>query len=68
MNKKISENEIENANIISGIPITGILILKGSRTYGKKNGKLLYKCISMNKDHPSFLVPYEMKHIGFSKL
>ena len=68
MEKTISLNEADNNNIILGTPITGILILRGSRTYGKKNGKLLYKCVPNNKEYPSFLVPYEIKNIGFSKL
>jgi len=54
--------------------IPGILILSGNKTYGRaKNSKgiqtkLLYKAIP----HPSFseipcLIPYEIKHLGFSK-
>lgn len=34
----------------------------------KKIGKLLYKCIPDDERLPSFLVPYEMKNIGFSKV
>ena len=54
----------------------GILILTGNKTYGRKNSsqsikkhdKLLYKCIPNDPFLPSFLVPYEMKTMGFSKL
>ena len=31
-------------------------------------GKLLYKCIPDDKRLPSFLIPYEMKNVGFSKV
>jgi exoribonuclease R len=55
----------------------GVLILEGNKTYGrqktidgkpKKNAKLLYKCIPDDMRLPPFLVPYEIKHIGFSKV
>lgn len=64
--------------------IPGILILKDNKTYGrlerkdtldlsgsaikKTPGKLLYKCIPDDKTLPPFLIPYEIKHSGFSKL
>ena len=49
--------------------IPGVLLLSSSKTYGRhKNGKLLYKCMPDDKRLPSFLVPYEIKHIGFSKV
>ena len=48
--------------------IPGILIIKGAKTYGRKNNKLLYKCIPDDTRIPSFLIPYEIKHVGFSKL
>ena len=51
--------------------IPGVLVLKGSKTYGRQNGttgKLLYKCIPDDMRLPSFLVPYEMKNVGFSKI
>ena len=43
------------------------------QTYTKKRtelngGKLLYKCIPDDTRLPSFLMPYEIKHIGFSKV
>jgi exoribonuclease R len=54
----------------------GILVLTGNKTYGRKNTsismkkheKLLYKCIPNDPFLPSFLIPYEMKTMGFSKL
>jgi len=49
--------------------IPGVLILLGSKTYGRaKNGKLLYKCVPDDMRLPAFLIPYEIKHVGFSKV
>lgn len=58
-----------HSTIRSTINIPCVLILKGSKTYGRhKNGKLLYKCCPDDVRLPSFLVPYEIKHVGFSKV
>jgi exoribonuclease R len=49
--------------------IPGVLMLKDSKTFGRyKNDKLLYKCIPDDMRLPTFLVPYEIKNIGFSKI
>uniref|UniRef100_A0A6C0IR91 RNB domain-containing protein n=1 Tax=viral metagenome TaxID=1070528 RepID=A0A6C0IR91_9ZZZZ len=56
--------------------IPGVLILSDNKTYGRKNGtsnnnsnnKLLYKCIPDDIRLPVFLVPYEIKQLGFSKV
>jgi exoribonuclease R len=49
--------------------IAGVLVLKNNKTYGRsKSGKLLYKCIPDDIRIPAFLVPYEMKNMGFSKV
>ncbi len=53
--------------------IPGVLILDGNKTYGRQNnkkggGKLLYKCVPDDIRLPAFLVPYEIKNIGFSKV
>ena len=58
-----------------------VLILADQKTYGRENkfvdgttltklklGKLLYKCIPDDTRIPAFLVPYEIKHLGFSKV
>ena len=45
-----------------------VLCLRNNRTYGKQGSKHLYKCIPDDKNIPAFLVPYEMKNIGFSKV
>jgi exoribonuclease R len=47
--------------------IPGVLILKSNKTYGRKNKKLLYKCVPDDIRIPPFLIPYEIKNVGFSK-
>jgi exoribonuclease R len=60
--------ELISSTVRSSI-IPGVIILKGNKTYGRHtNGKFLYKCIPDDPKIPSFLVPYEMKHMGFSKV
>ena len=50
--------------------IAGVLVLKTNKTYGRdpKTNKLLYKVIPDDRRIPAFLVPYEIKHLGFSKV
>jgi exoribonuclease R len=61
--------------------IPGVLVLADNKTYGRQtklidgktytknnSGKLLYKCIPDDIRLPAFLIPYEMKYIGFSKV
>jgi len=68
-----------HSNIRSGPPIPAVLILDGNKTYGRQDkigkgnkkeslGKLLYKCIPDDIRLPSFLVPYEIKNMGFLKV
>ena len=71
-----------HSSVRSGPPVPGVIILAGNKTYGRqvkredgkipqKNkslGKLLYKCIPDDIRLPPFLIPYEIKHIGFSKV
>lgn len=59
---------IIHSGIRSGPAIAGVLILSGNKTYGRKNGKLLYKCIPDDVRIPAFLVPYEIKQLGFVKV
>ena len=61
--------------------IPAVLILEDNKTYGREKkstdgqnknnthstGKLLYKCIPDDSRIPIFLVPYQMKTMGFSK-
>jgi len=76
--------EIEHSSTRNNINITAVLILADNKTYGreckldnekntdngkmKKMGKLLYKCIPDDIRIPIFLVPYEIKQLGFSKV
>lgn len=50
--------------------IPAVLILADNKTYGRENpkGKQLYKCIPDDTRIPAFLVPYEIKELGFSKV
>ena len=51
--------------------IPAVLILDDNKTYGRENkvkGRLLYKCIPDDTRIPIFLVPYEIKQMGFSKV
>ena len=45
----------------------GVLVLDKNKTFGKLNGKNLYKCIPDDRRLPVFLVPYEIKRMGFKK-
>ena len=69
-NNKIS---IIHSTVRCGPPMPGVLILDDNKTYGrqkstKNNPKLLYKCIPDDMRLPSFLVPYQIKTLGFSKV
>jgi exoribonuclease R len=55
-----------SVRIIEHIPC--VLILQNNNTYGRKNNKLLYKCVPDDFRIPEFLVPYEIKEMGFSKI
>jgi hypothetical protein len=78
---KINEDKsitLLHSSIRSCQSIPGVLILSDNKTYGRHNksdlkksktpGKLLYKCIPDDIRLPSFLIPYEVKSIGFSKV
>lgn len=68
-NEQSKELKILHSSVRSSKNIPGVLLLKGNKTYGRnKNGKLLYKCIPDDRRIPSFLVSYEMKKMGFSKV
>lgn len=68
--KHLHNVQIQNSPIRTSSHISGVLILRNNRTYGRhqKNGKLLYKCIPDDKRIPIFFIPYEIKHIGFNKV
>jgi hypothetical protein len=79
---KHNKINIVHSSIRSGPAIPGVLILDGNKTYGRERkmvegssvaknpngGRLLYKCIPDDSRLPSFLVPYEIKNMGFSKV
>jgi len=63
------EFKILHSSARSSKNIPGVLVLKGNKTYGRaENGKLLYKCIPDDRRMPTFLISYEMKNVGFSKV
>lgn len=74
---KLLNNDIftfnkEKVNIVHSVlrttdSIAGVLILENNKTYGRMKDKLLYKCVPDDIRIPSFLVPYEIKKMGFSK-
>ena len=69
-----------HSTVRTGSPIPGVLIITGNKTYGRQknnagkkpysnnSGKLLYKCIPDDIRLPSFLIPYEIKNVSFSKV
>ena len=64
-----NEVQILHSSIRASVSIPGVIILKDNKTYGRyKNGKLLYKCIPDDMRIPAFLIPYELKSLGFSKV
>jgi exoribonuclease R len=62
---------IHNSPVRNMQDIPAVLILTDNKTYGRTKvtkGKLLYKCVPDDIRLPIFLVPYEIKHVGFSKV
>ena len=63
----------EKGNITTPSPyrenktIPAILVLENCKTYGRKNGRLLYKCIPDSRHLPHFMIPYDNKCIQFRK-
>ena len=47
---------------------SGVLVLEKNKSYGKYKDKHLYKCLPDDRRIPCFLIPYEIKNIGFSKI
>jgi exoribonuclease R len=47
--------------------IPAVIIISTNKTYGRKKDKLIYKCIPDDNRLPAFLVPYDIKHVGFFK-
>jgi len=69
---KHNKPELVHSSIRTGNAMPGVLILENNKTYGRQQGKkqpkLLYKCVPDDMRLPAFLVPYELKHVGFSKV
>lgn len=69
-------NEENNVTVISSPTrkldtIPGVLDLKSNRTYGRETSgkrRLLHRVVPDDIRLPVFLVPYEQKHMGFSKV
>lgn len=59
--------ELLHSTVHSVESMPGILVLEQNKTYGKFNGRNLYRCIPDDRRLPVFLVPYEIKKIGFKK-
>lgn len=81
--EKNNSVRIVHSSVRTGSAFPGVLILSGNKTYGRQqkiagtqskksgeviSGKLLYKCIPDDMRLPAFLVPYEIKNVGFSKV
>lgn len=66
----INGHKIVSSMVRSCAAIPAVLILSGNKTYGRhpNNNKLLYKCVPDDISLPAFLVPYEIKNMGFSKV
>lgn len=64
---KIVHSPIRNSSFIPGV-----ILLAGNKTYGREKNKprpkLLYKCVPDDRRLPPFLIPYDVKHLGFSKV
>jgi hypothetical protein len=69
-NSETKKVNIINSPIRSLDNIPAVLILDGNKTYGRhpNNNKLMYKCVPDDVQLPPFLVAYEIKQMGFSKV
>jgi exoribonuclease R len=65
----ISNNKcvLKHSSLRSMKQIPGILVLENNKMFGKYKNKYLYKCIPDDKRIPCFIVPYEIKKVGFEK-
>jgi exoribonuclease R len=71
-NHDVFQIDESGANVIThscvrSSTMSGILILKNNKTYGKIKSKLLYRCIPDDKRLPIFLVPFNLNTKHFSK-
>jgi len=65
-NKNKADIIHSSIRVMNNIPC--VLILSDNKTYGRVKNKLLYKCIPDDIRIVPFLVPYDIKEIGFSKV
>ena len=66
-----NEVKLLHSNVRNYEYISGVLVLENNKTYGlvsSSKQKHYYKCIPDDIHLPTFLIPYEHKHIGFSKI
>jgi exoribonuclease R len=62
-----SQVTIVSSPIRDGVLLPGVLVVDGNKTFGRLKSRLLYKCIPDDVRLPAFLVPHELKKVGFSK-
>ena len=61
--------KISTSPVRHSMSLPCVLILAGNKTYGRNaKGKMLYRCDPYDSRLPSFLVPYDIKNVGFSKV
>lgn len=69
---KNDEIQIVHSTVRISENIPAVLVLEGNKTYGRdktsKAAKLLYKCIPDDVRLPVFVIPYDIKELGFSKV
>ena len=64
---EFNKSKLLHSTVHSVENMPGVLVLDQNKTYGKLNGRNLYRCIPDDKRLPVFLVPYEIKKMGFKK-
>jgi hypothetical protein len=69
---KNDEIQIVHSTVRISENIPAVLVIEGNKTYGRdktsKAAKLLYKCIPDDVRLPVFVIPYDIKELGFSKV
>ena len=60
--------KVHNSVIRSSQYISAVLMISKKKTFGNYKRKHLYKCVPDDVRLPVFLVPYEIKNTGFSKV
>lgn len=60
--------KVLNSVIRTSNHISAVLMIANKKTFGKHKNRNLYKCVPDDVRIPIFLVPYEIKNTGFSKV